>query len=71
METNRYEGRAVPGPVTVAALLLFTVEKLYALCIELAEATGDGDLADRLKIEWARERDHYKPALERIIKRGR
>lgn len=68
METKKYEGRILPGPVTLAACLLELADNLYS---RLVTETPEGADKESLVHEWASFRDEWKPRLERIIQRGR
>lgn len=71
MDISRYEGRSMPGPVTLAACLLEIIERLYARLIVLAEKAGDQDMADSLATEWEDFRNEWRPHLERIIRKAK
>jgi len=68
LDTDRWESRQMPGPVALASLMLHSLDLMYNALIRL---TPEGPEKDLITIEWSRERDYYKPVLERIIRRGR
>jgi len=71
MIPDRYKGRTLPGPVTLAACLLNTIEQLYARVIAVARAGGQDEVADASIAEFEAWRDEWRPLLERILDRGR
>lgn len=71
MKPSKYEGRAMPGPVTLAACLLEIVERLYARLVVLAENQGNEAMSASLTTEWEEFRNEWRPHLERIIRRAR
>ncbi len=71
MKPSEYEGRTMPGPVTLAACLLELCERLFARLIVLAEKTGDSAMSDALVEEFTDFRNEWRPELERIIRKGR
>jgi len=68
IDTDKYKGRVMPGPVALASLLLSALEAIYSHLVSL---TPDGPGKDLIVLEWTSFRDEYKPMLDRIIKRGR
>jgi len=71
MKPRSYEGRPMPGPVTLAACLMEVSEKLYARLIAVARASGQDEVADITIAEFEAWRDEWRPLLEDIIRRGR
>lgn len=68
---KEFEGRLMPGPVTLAACLLELVERLYARLIVIQRANADDDGADQTMTEFEEFRNEWRPHLERVIRRGR
>lgn len=64
MDTKRYEGRSMPGPVTLAACLLELADDLYSHVVRL---TPEGPEKEAVILEWTRFRDEWKPRIDRII----
>jgi len=61
----------MPGPVTLAACLMETCERLYARVITTARAAGQEEVADLTIAEFEMWRDEWRPLLERIINTGK
>lgn len=65
METRKYAGRSMPGPVTLAACLLELVDNLYARLIDMYD--DEDPNKEALVLEWETFRNEWKPRLERVI----